>query len=344
VNELLWRGAEELGWRDKSDLGLEVIEKAHDTLKITNQWRTDQARGYTWWASDFAFRVWAEEGFYHNATATYRLHIETDLLRGRGKAHQFEVALEKEMDSSSMSAVVYDHTDDTYRLHCSVFLNSDNAEWLSKLFPAAAVLQLSEANSIVHDLARVLHATPAVSEHPQSGMRREPDPMLHALDQWFKPLGQKPSHWLGAAEWRDMERYMERQAVTFECDHQSVLRATFDWRVNPNLSQVLECTCHEPHPILGNGLHLTLTLPLELAPEPCAHLALQLNQHERHEWKRSHMIGSWCVHGTQLAFRAFLPNTVYQHDLLPQIALTMALRAQWVDEYFLELYTAAQHH
>lgn len=330
-------------WRDKTDLGLEVIAHAHDTLRIADQWRKDSDRGFTWWVSDFALRIWAEEGFYHNATATYRLHIETDLLRGRGKAEQFEVALEKEMDKTSMSAVIFDRAEDTYRLHSSVFLSNENDHWVRKLFSATAVLQLAEANTIVHELARALHATPAVSEHPISGMRRDVDPMLGALDSFFKPQGAQPSRWLGAEEWRDMERYMDRQATGFECDHHSLLKATFPWSINSSENSTLECTCHEPHPVLGNGLHLTLTLPLKLAAEPCAHLALELNQYERHEWKRSHMLGSWCVHGDFLAFRCFLPNTVYQHDLLPQLALAMALRAQWVDEYFVQLHTATAH-
>jgi hypothetical protein len=87
---------------------------------------------------------------------------------------------------------------------------------------------------------------------------------------------------------------------------------------------------------LGSGLHFTLTIPLMMSQERVSHMAIELNQYERDESKRSHMLGSWSCHDGLIAYRSFIPNTVYRPDLLPQLTLNMAVRAHWVDDFFVQ--------
>lgn len=324
-----------MSWQERSELGTSLVAEISEALKVPEKWRVDQQRGFTWWAEDFAQHVWCDPGLYHNAQAVYRVHSETDLLKGRGNAEKFEVELERAMDASTFSAVVYDEAQDTYKLHCSVYAHSENVHWLKRMLFAAVAIQVAEAHQIGHKLAKTLHAVPASSAHPQNGIRSDRDPMLSVIDMYFKPNGSQPSRWKGASEWREMERIMERQSLTFDSDHESHMTATFEWRGGFGADRIaLLVSTDEPHPELGNGLHFTLTLPIEMSPEHLAHLALELNQIERNEWKRSHMLGSWSVHGDRVAFRNFIPNTVYNSEILEQLTLNMGLRANWVSDYF----------
>lgn len=332
-----------MSWKERSDLGLTLVADIHDALRIDDHWRVDEARGFRWWPSSFAQHIWADIGLFHNSQAVYRMHAETDLIRGRGHHQDFELALETAIDACTFSAIVYDAPSDTFRLHSSVYASPENVEWLKKPFFAAVALQLAEADEIAKRLSQgATHAVSAMSEHPRNGLRPTPDPMLQSRQHFFCPAGVQPSRWDGAQEWLDMERYMEREALTFQSDHQHWMKAEFAW-TGPGVSEtdheptaLLFVTTQEPHAVIGNGLHFTLTLPLRLDPKRVAHLAVELNEVERSEWKRSHMVGSWCCHDDRLAFRCFLPNTIYNHELLPQIAGSMAVRASWADEWCLK--------
>lgn len=332
-----------MSWQERSDLGLTLIGDIHDALRIEDKWRLDEARGFKWWPGNFAQHVWADIGLYHNSQAVYRMHAEADLIRGRGHHKDYELALETASDGCTFSAVIYDAPTDTFRLHSSVYASPENIAWLKKAFFAAAAMQICEAQELAERLSRSeVRAVQALSEHPRSGLRPTADPMLQARQLFFCPAGSQPSRWEGAAEWQDMERFMQREALTFESDHHTFMRAAFPWS-GPGYAEpgqdpvaVLEMTTREPHGIIGNGLHITLALPLSLGPQRVAHLAIELNDLERREWKRSHMLGSWCCHDGQLAYRCFMPNTIYNHELLPQMASSMAIRASWADEWCLQ--------
>lgn len=326
-----------MSWRNKSDLGEELVAEVHAVLRIQDQWMIEQGNGFTWWAADFAQSVWCDMGLYFNAQTTYRLHAETDLLRGRRQPHLYESVIEKEMDACSFSAVIYDEPSDTFRLHTSIFATHENVGWLKKVFFAAVALQVAEASQIGHKLATAIGGVPASSAHPTAGIRSTPDPNLAVVPRYFGPQGVLPSRWTGAPEWQLMERTMEREAHNFWCDHRSALTADFPWDAGPSPeSRIrLEISSEQPHPVLGNGLCQTLTVPLRLTPEHVARMALELNAYERKEWKRSQMLGSWVNHNDTLAYRCFVPNTVYNPEILQNLSLSMAVRAQWVNEFFM---------
>jgi hypothetical protein len=138
-----------------------------------------------------------------------------------------------------------------------------------------------------------------------------------------------------------MEQYMERQSTKFESDEATYLKATFKWDCGGNENSeepntVMLINTDEQHSLYGNGLHIRLMLPLELSEERAGHLGLELNNHERLEWIRAHMLGAWGISRGKLTFYSFVPNTCYNPEILPNLALNMSLRAQWVNEHFLD--------
>lgn len=334
-----------VSWRSGEKFGHQLLLDLVKTLNVDVRWIEDTQDGFVWWAADHAQHVWCEEGVFQHATTTYRMHCETDVIRGRGHAADFELALEREMDHTTLNALVYDIKDDTYRLHSSVFATEENMPVLRRTAYAAVILQVIEGQTLARKLQQNLGATPATSAHPTMGLRTQPDPMTSAIPAYFAPLGQQPSKWQGVAEWLYTERAMEREAEKFVSDHQTHLQAEFLWHASPSQRGiVLDVTAREPHPLLGNGLHFTLTVPLVMSPERVSHMALELNQYERENWKRSHMLGSWSCHDGMLAFRAFVPNVLYRPELLEMLSLSMAVRAHWVDEFFVEKRKQADAH
>lgn len=324
-------------WREGQQYGHQLLIELMKTLNVDEKWCEFDREGFTWWAADHAQRVWCEDGVFQHSATTYRVHCETDLIRGRGHAADFEVALEREMDQTTLNALVFDQGDDTFRLHSSVFATEENMTFLKRTSFAAVVLQLVEAQVMARKLQQAVGATPATSAHPTMGIRTQHDPVLGAIGQHFVPAGSQPSRWIGVREWVDTEKAMEREAEKYVSDHQTHLQAEFMWSASQTpRGIVLDVNSREAHAGLGNGLHFTLTVPLVMSPERVSHMAIELNQYERDQSKRSHMLGSWSCHDGALAFRSFIPNVVYRPDLLPELTLNMSIRAQWVNEFFVE--------
>ena len=203
-------------------------------------------------------------------------------------------------------------------------------------------LQVVEAKTIAEHLAKSYRAAPAISGHPTAGLREEPDVLLSTALGSFTTGGVHDCRWIDVEEWRQVDWAMERQALEYEMTPGRQLTARFFWAADETQSINLKISTDEPHEVLGNGLHFTLTIPLKVSTEHIAQMALELNENERANWHTSHMLGSWCNHNDSLAFRLFIPNTLYQEGILEQIAVTMATRAIWVTEFFLEKKQQAQ--
>jgi hypothetical protein len=309
----------------------------HEQLRIPDHWTTEEGRGFSWWASSYRQSVWSDDGLFHNAAAFYRLHTEIELIKGGGHASDCELPLSKAMSGASLSALVFDPESDTFKLHCSVYASRENAEWLKRIFLAAAGLQVTEAHQHARSLAQALGAIPSTSGHPLHGLRSEADPLVNAEDQFFRPFGAQPSRWLGPLEWDDARSRVKRLSYSADTDQSSYLRADFDWcGGRAGEPMVMEVRADRPHERLGSGLMASLNLPTNLEPGKRAHTALQLNEMERREWNWCHDIGSWCCDGEDLAFHCFVPNISYAPEVLSELAHDLAIRARWVNEQFNE--------
>lgn len=319
-----------MAWFEHSDLGTDIVAHVHDAMKVSDKWSLNQDRGFTWWAGDYAQRVWADAGVYHNAETVYRVHSEIDFLAGRGHAGACEQYLSHAMEKAVMSALVYDGDQDMFRLHASIYASGENARTFDKLFMAATVLQLDYAQRHAQEFAALLNAAPATSGHP-NGPRTDKDPMLKADEMFFRPAGEKPSRWIGVPEWQEASNILERLAEDRKTDRATNLDAQF--RFGDEFAK-LEVTTEFMHDELGHGLHFLLLLPMHLPAAIAAHATLELNNVERAEWRWFHFLGSWCCHEDQLAFACFIPNTSYNPDLLPAMTQAMGRRAIWIEELF----------
>ncbi|MCW5935865.1 MAG: hypothetical protein KIT11_00975 [Fimbriimonadaceae bacterium] len=317
-------------------MGESFVKLAHDVLHVDDQYVADSIDGFTWWPSDLATRVSTDMGVFRHSQCVYRITAETDMLKGRGHLQQLAEALEHEMDHCTFSGPVYDEKADTIRLFCCVYATDEDSDWLKKTFAAAVAMQATEAYDMVQRLSQRFHATRACSEHPKSGIRSDHDPMVDRAVSFFHPSGDGPSRWIGDEGWKRAGWIMEREARHLDSDEHSRLAADFDWSCSEGTMH-LEVRTDEPHPKLGNGLHCTLTVPMPLNTAAIGHLVIDLNTHEKTEYKRCHSLGSWCEHDGKLAFRMFMPNALYDPAVLEAVCVNMATRAIWTEEWFCDL-------
>jgi hypothetical protein len=262
------------------------------------------------------------------------LHCETDLVRAGKHKSELDGILERAMDQCAYSSLLYDRRTDTYKLHASIYAEQEIAHWISRLFVTAARLQVAEAYRIVDLVTEALHPSHAVSAHPTSGVREERDPRIGDPIGPIVNEGQLPSKWTGLDEWRDVDWAMERLAMAWAKADGHTSNSKFYWSPDETQCLKLQVTTDEPHAAFGNGLHFTLAVPLKMSAQHVAYMALELNQHEKENWLKTHMLGSWCNHGGSLAFRLFVPNANYQDGVLHELSVTMASRASWVNEFF----------
>lgn len=338
------RGSTEMSWRERLTLGQEFVGEVYDLLKVDENYVVDNEEGFTYWAADLATRVRTDLGIFRGSMSVYRVTAETDLVRGRGHLKELAMALEVEMDQCSFSGPVYDQESDTFKMFCGVYASSEHAHWLRKTFASAVALQMAEAHEMSKRLSKNHSTSPATSGHPRHGPRSIPDPILELAAGFFVGVGSQKSKWDGIPTWEQAGWIMEREARTFETDRCTQLSAMFDWACGGDEGLLLTIRTDEPHPKLGNGLHMTLTVPLRLSPEAIGHLVLDLNTYEKVEYKRCHTLGSWCNHEGKLAFREFVPNALFSEEYLEETCVNMSTRAIWTNEWFYEMKCKACAH
>jgi hypothetical protein len=323
-----------VSWKKRETLGEQIVADAFDVLQPPVEWLLNQPDGFTWWPGEMAQRVWTDQGIFRNSRTYYRLHCETDLVRAGKHKQDLDGILEKLMDDCAFSSLIYEKRSDTYKLHASIYAEADIAGWITGLFQTAARLQLADAYRIVDKVTELLHPSHAVTTHPTSGVREERDPRINDALGPLIASGARESAWCGVDEWRDVDWAMERQAQKWAKSDRKQSISTFYWAACPNDEIKLHISCEEPHSLFGNGLHFTITVPLKMSAQHVAYMALELNQHERDNWLKTQMLGSWCNHDGTLAFRLFVPNACYMEGVLHELSVTMASRAVWTNEFF----------
>jgi hypothetical protein len=324
-----------VSWKKRDTLGAQVVADTFDVVRPPVEWLLNQTDGFTWWPGELAQRIWVDDGLFQNGRTYYRLHAEVDLVKAGARKEQLDELLEREMDACVFSALIFEKRTDTYRLHTSVFAESDIASWISKVFQAAVKIQVTTAYRLVDTVTKSLPVSKALTSHPTGGVRDNRDEMaIEGLGQYITE-GHLPCKWLGIDEWRDVDWAMERQAMAWSKSDGNTSFSKFYWGPNPEHSMELLISAVEPHPVLGNGIEFTLTIPLKMNCKHISYMALELNEYERGNWLKTHMLGSWCNHNGTLAFRNFIPNSLYQDGLLHELSVTMASRAAWVNEFFL---------
>ncbi len=325
-----------MSWRDKEDLGTQLVAYVHESLRIPGDYTLDRDRGFEWWASDYCQRVWSDLGNFHNASTVYRLHAEIDFLQANGHFEDAKPALAAAMAEGTLSAIVYDPEKDLIKLHSSIYGQDENVNWIHRVLNAVVALQICEVHRMAQRFAHEFKMSHAMTEHPKKGGRKTHDPICEFQERFFKPYGANESRWVGVEEWDEGRQALRRISKDVKTDYKLCLDATFDWSYG-HRDMALLVSAVDPHPILGSGLLFSLTIPVMMEAEFKSQVAMALNEHERKDWNWYNDLGTWCLRDGELTFFCFVPNVCYIEGILRDFCHDMGLRANWVNEHWNEL-------
>jgi hypothetical protein len=231
----------------------------------------------------------------------------------------------------SLSASIWSD-DGTIRLVCTTRVYDDVVESYSRIFSAAMVMQITQAQQGGEMLAEAVGGLATVSGHPQQGRRTSHDDMLTFVDEVVIPAGEEPSRWPA----NDMERAREllgNCGCLLGSGDGCNLVAEFPFQGEPvpavvgGETTLLEMSTEPEHPVFGRGLSVRLTLPLT-NPETSQALELSSKEFEMHPFGQ--LMGTWGLRPDNfITFAAFYPNILARPGLTENIAVQMAGRARW---------------
>ena len=305
--------------------GLAAVRYLYDNSRIDSEWSVLEERGFTWWADDLAQRVWAEPGFDDNGIEIFRLFAETDLVRGAGDVPGAMQLIDGLNGLSAGSALVIDPEAGTIRSVASMWVHEGSMDWVARAFSVIAAIQAAQAGQGATMLAPLVGGELAVSAHPDSGPRPEPDEMLNLLDL-VKADGEGPSRWAGDEMVAMLAQVQELPIVTLATGDETGVTIEVPYRETTALIQ-MDTT--EAHPGLGSGMVVRLSLPGDAGPG--AEWAAMRNRQELEALTRSHFVGSWVGSASFATFVSFYPNLLARMNMGSiNVAISTINRAMWI--------------
>lgn len=322
-----------------ADPGLIAVQRLFDGLKVDDEWSVRGERGFTWWGHRLAQHVTAsplvDPG---DGSSGSVVRVWTDVVTDVPEGIDPNPVLTEMNRHTTLSAFVWDPGRRTVSACAAFTVFDDTVEMWSVVLVVAAMLQATAAHSSARALATTLDAWPAVSHHPVSGRRPEPDGMLHVPAGLAGSIGQEASRFRGdlmdalasfdfpwALADGDSEGFVAE--VPFVSD-KTTLDAAFDRR--PPGTALVRVVTNEPHPVIGSGALLTLAVPLALKGDRAASAANELNRLAAAGVPLVPLLGAWCADADGgLFFDQFVPSAVARPGLLQNLAVCMAALTRW---------------
>lgn len=296
-------------------------------MQIDEEWCTWQDRGFTWWGHECAQRVWSEPGYDDEGIAIHRLHAQADLVADVDVTPRVLEALNAFNTLVVLSALHADGHQGKVSYRVSMWVHEQSMDWVAHLFKLVVAIQAAHANAQAELLAPLLEGKPDKTSHPSSGSRSAADEMLLINEQIVVPAGVAPSVWAGS-EMADLsERWVSRFCVLGNGD-ETGLTQEFPF---PGGTSLLQVTTEEPHPALGNGMLMRLSLPERVSEAEGPGWANAMNSNELVSLTRSNFVGSWTVVNGTPTFVSFYPNAARLSDgLLTNLVINATSRSRWV--------------
>lgn len=318
---------------DHLEPGLAVLRFVYDSMRIDEEWSVREDRGFTWWGHQHAQRVWVEPGFDDEGIVVYRLRVETEVVRHIDfDGPQLELVNAFNMLAVT-SALVPAPADTVLRYAASMWVHAGSVAWVANLLKSVVAIQAVHAESQGELLAKALGGgTPAISAHPASGVRPTPDAMLSVMGV-ITGAGSEPSWWAGPEMQAALTSLGQMPSTLLATGDERGLTAEFP---HPAGTSLLQAKADEPHPALGNGMLVRLSLPDRLDDSDGPGWAAEMNRRELNSLVRAHSIGAWVIRSGTPTHVSFYPNFVKYPDdgELFNLLLTSVNRARWIADGF----------
>ena len=319
------RGGAEI--KAELDPGLAVVRYLYDNSRIDGEWSVADDRGFTWWADSLAQRVWSKPAFDDEGIDIYRLFVETDLVRGVADPVLGTRSVDSLNGLSTGSALVFEPEAGSVRAVASMWVHEQSLEWVARSFSVLGAIQVAQAQQQATMLAPMVGGELALSAHPGSGVRPEPDEMLGLLEI-VRMDGRSQPRWAGEQMEFALERLRRVPIVTLATGDATGITLEVPYRQTTALIQL---DVSWAHPDLGTGLIARLSLPGDAGPG--AEWAAMRNRQELVSLTRANFVGGWIGGAPFATFLSFYPNMLARTGVgAANIALSMINRARWIAE------------
>jgi hypothetical protein len=307
--------------------GLAVVRYLYDNSRVDGQWSVLQERGYTWWADGLAQRVWAEPAFDDDGVEISRVFVETDLVRRLPDMEAAAQAVDSMNELSSGSALVIDPQAGTVRYVASMYVHEQVLEIVARSLSVIGAIQVAEAEQRATMLVPTVGGELALSSHPESGVRPDPDEILGLLGL-VRMDGQPPSEWAGDQMESTLEQVQRMPIATLASGDAAGVTLEVPYG---GATALIQLETDWAHPSLGAGMVVRLSLPD--GGSPGAEWAALRNRQELESLTRSHFIGGWIGSAPFPTLVSFYPNMLARSGMAAiNIVLSMIGRARWMAE------------
>jgi len=310
--------------------GAETVEWLYnEQLRVDDEWAVRTPTGFIWWPDKHAQTIEViGENPDPDGETEYLVSVRTDVLYSLDMDDQAMEALSTYgMHVASMAGPVYDPEDGSVELCSLVKVYDGISDWMNPLIGMAAVLQLAEARLIGQRLAEMLDAEDAISGHPDSGFRSEPDEILQVIGTIVLPMGTQPSRWPDE-EFEQAAQYFHEPPAIIGSSGGPGFTVEFPYR---DKSSLLQGRSDQRHPRFGNGLLMVHSFPISIPSQAeGTELALTLNELELTDQPTGYGFGSYVHKNDTLYFASFIPNAAYIPGLLPNLFFASAARARQI--------------
>lgn len=230
------------------------------------------------------------------------------------------------MQFASMAGPVYDPETQMVSMCTLVRVHDGIVSWMKMLLSTAAILQLAEAQLFAEEFAANHGGQPAISSHPDSGLREDPDEMMYAAARIFSEDNREPFR-LQEKDFDDLvEKYMMQPPSVGASAGGLGLAVEFPYGDESSLCQFFG---DENHPLYGNGLLIVQRFP-HRSPSVSdgIRLALELNREDLTEHPTGYGFGSYVYVDDMLCFNGFIPNLLLRDVVAPSLYFSCASRAR----------------
>lgn len=322
------------------DLGLQVVALVRERLKVEPQWCVSRERGFIWWPSGVAQRIYADPPSERDGCPVVLVHVETDVVREVPEGAETSQVLGVLNREATVAAFLWDHSTRKVTMH-SAFAVTDTEPGVDALATTAAFVQVGELARQVNQIAASIPGSIVdESSHPTMGLRSTPSPEVIRLYRWCCDEGQKPSAFpktndlTGIWHWTRHPWLPGSACVpvafprtSFLCEFpffsEMLARDAGDLGIQ---TTILRIDTTYLHPMLGAGALITLDLPF--TPQPAHHIE-QLQCEEAACPFAGYLMGAYSVH-PNVVFRVFLPNVVAMEGVLDYFVWMMGARSHFV--------------
>lgn len=324
--------------------GRRVVRAICQRLQIDDEWSVWNKDGFTWWGHRFAQRIWTDAGRDSHGERLYRVTAEVDWF-DLDPVDPFSSKLVPLLAGAVLSGYVRDPLSGRIGACLSANVHEGSEKWIGELLSHAALLQLWEIEGIGTLVAGVEGFEVLWSEHPVSGKRERRDDIMAAVERLMMPAGRQPSILAGMPSEFAQTATVLNRAPVFTARH-GVAMATRDGLMaevgvgtNPGpavrggQSALISADPALAHPFLGNGVQITMTLPVHPPAVNAGDACLHLGHLEHAGTADPHGLGSWCINPINgcLSHVLFVPNLLYQPGLVMHLVMSAVLRAIWAD-------------